>query len=53
MMIEYILISYFFMLIWLILDGGLVDFRLKLGLKVWIISPLTLPYFIIITFINW
>ena len=51
-MIEYILISYVVMLVvcLFMLIGG---YGAKNTLKYWLVSPLSMPYFFIVAFLEW
>lgn len=52
-MIEYILISYVVMFFWCGKEWFCEDEALKTCLKNWLVSPLSMPWYLVITFAEW
>lgn len=52
-MIEYILISYVIMFLWCAWSMIIDDEQFKGLFKVWLLSPVSLPFFLICKFISW
>jgi len=52
-MIEYILISYFIMIFWCGKNWLYKDETIKTCFKNWLVSPLSMPWYLVIAFVEW
>ena len=52
-MIEYIIISYIVMLLWMAIAGALGQESKKTCFKFWVFSPVTMPVLLFVRFIGW